>query len=605
MKALPAVTRWYQDLYAGAAAGLAIGVYFVSAPLLGGPVGMPGEAVRYLLLTGLLLAALVGAVLQRLRRRRARVHRVRTSARHAVAACALAGAAPLTGSPVVFTSLLVVASLLGGGALDLYRPEHAWHAACLAGAGTAAAATALWARSPHVACTLMCAFAALLLLPACRGATADGAAQYIAPLRGSTSAVGAAVFGALFASSSLVVFRWELLGPSGIRPLAYATLLAAALTSGLAGVARRRPAPPTDGRTLLLAAGLTAAVAAVAAAGHPWQLSLALAAVLTCGAGAAVRSESADVHPGEDTRSGRGPVALLFGGAAAMTAIVLSGRLLGGPDTLTAVGLAPVAAALIPLTRHRRGQRTKPDEHDDPGGRHVVVTARGLATRRTGGAPVRHLDFTLAAGEVTYLTDVLPGRRAGAVLAVLAGLRKADKGTWRLRGHDVSRVSVQARWDLRLSAFVDPADATRPGVLRRRHPAGSVSDAVAAATAHVGLARTKELTVAALRAFPFLSAKGPAPCGELDPDERALLGLAQTLIGQPALLLLDLTGPGCEQLATDPAVTAVLDHIAERGTTVLVAVPAAQAVPELRHIVLPAPGSSRTARSRRNRRALP
>ncbi len=607
MKAFPTVTRRHQDVYAAAAAGLAIGVYFVSAPLLGGPVGMPGEAVRYLLLTGLLLAALVGAVLQRLRRRRrqASAHRLTTSARQAVAACALAGAAPLTGSPMVFSSLLVVASVLGGGALDLYRPEHSWHAACLAGLWTAAAATALWAQSPHVACTLMCALAALLLLPACRGAAADRVARRVAPVRGSTSAVGAAVFGALFAASSLVVFRWELLGPSGIRPLAYASLLAAGLTSGLALVARRRPAPHTDGRTLLLAAGLTAAVAAVAAAGHPWQLSLALAAVLTSGAGAAVRSESAGVHAGKDTRSGRGPVALLFGGAASMTAIVLSGRLLGGPDTLTAVGLAPVAAALISLTRHRRGQRTKPDEHDDPGARHVVVSARGLATRRPGAAPVRRLDLTLGPGEVTYLTDVLPGRRAGAVLAVLAGLRKADKGTWRLRGHDVSLVSVQARWDLRLSAFVDPADATRPGVLHRRHPASSVSDAVAAATAHVGLAQRKELTAAALRAFPFLAAKGPDPCRGLDPDERALLGLAQTLIAQPTLLLLDLTGPGCEQLATDPAVTAVLDHIAERGTTVLVAAPASPAVTEVRHIALPAHGSSRTARLRRNRRALP
>lgn len=605
MKAFPTVTRWYRDVYAGAAAGLAIGVYFVSAPLLGGPVGMPGEAVRYLLLTGLLLAALVGAVLQRRRRRQASPHRPRASARQAVAACALAGAAPLTGSPMLLASLLVLASVLGGGALDLYRPERAWHAACLAGAGTAAAATALLAQSPHVGCTLMCALAALLLLPACRSAAADSVARRVAPVRGSASAVGAAVFGALFAASSLVVFRWELLGPSGIRPLAYAMLLAAALTSGLALAARRRPPSDTGGRTLLLAAGLTAAVAAVAAAAHPWQLTLALAAVLTCGADAAVRSESSGAHAGDATQSVRDPVAPLFGGAAAMTAIVLSGRLLGGPDTLTVVGLAPAAAALISLARHRRGQHAKPDERHDPGALRLVVTAHGLATRQAETAPVRHLDLTLALGEIAYLTDVLPGRRAGAVLAVLAGLRKAAKGTWLLRGHDISRVSVQARWDLRLSAFIDPADVTRPGVLHRGHPARSVSDAVAAATAHVGLAQTEELTAAALRAFPFLAAKGPTPCRGLDPDERALLGLAQTLMAQPALLLLDLTGPGCEQLATDPAVTTVLGHIAERGTTVLVAVPASQAVTEVRHIALPVPGSSRTARLRRNRRALP
>ncbi|MCX5410206.1 hypothetical protein OHA37_00290 [Streptomyces sp. NBC_00335] len=595
MMGFPTVTRPRPDLYAGAAAGLALGVYVTSAPLLGGPVGMPGEAVRYLLFTGTLLAAGTGAVFRR--RGRARPYGARWSARWAVAACVLAAAAPLTGSPMVFASLLVVAAGLAGGALGLYRPNHAWHAACLAGAGAAGAGAARSAQSPHVACALMCALAALLLIPACRPAAPDDAGQS-PPLRGPAGAVGAAVFGSLFAVSSLVVFRWELLGAAGVRPLAHAALLAAALTSALAVAGRRGPAGGTALRTLLLPAGLTAAVTACASAARPGQLTLALAAVLTCGAAAAVGGRA------PVTRSAGLPIASLLGGAAAMTAIAFSGRLLGGPDTLTAIGMAPVMAALLPWVRRGRRRGAAPDEDDRRSERHAL-TARGLVVRGAGRAPVRGLDLALPPGAITYLTDALPGRRAGSVLAVLAGVRKADGGTWRLRGHDVSRVGPEARWDLGLSAFVDPADATRPGALPPGHPAGSVTDAVAAATGRLGHERAAELTAAAHAAFPFLLAKGPASCASLGTDERCLLGLAQTFMTQPAVLLLDLTGAGCEQLATDPAVTAVLGHITDRGTAVLVAAPASQPVPGQRTIVLRVPAGSGTTFLRRNRKASP
>ncbi|MFG2972467.1 hypothetical protein ACGFYY_05615 [Streptomyces sp. NPDC048331] len=113
------------------------------------------------------------------------------------------------------------------------------------------------------------------------------------------------------------------------------------------------------------------------------------------------------------------------------------------------------------------------------------------------------------------------------------------------------------------------------------------------------------MTAGALEAFPFLGAKGADVCARLSPEERCVLGLAQTLIAQPALLLLDLTGPGCGPLAADPAVTAVLRHIADRGTAVLVAVPAGQAVPGPRPLVLPAPGGSRAALLRRTGKAKP
>ncbi|MFF3214367.1 hypothetical protein ACFYYB_27355 [Streptomyces sp. NPDC002886] len=603
MTAFRTLTRPRTDLHVGLAAGLATGGYFASAPLLGGPVGMPGEAVRYLLPTGVLLAAIVGAVLPW--RGRARLRASRISARYATAACVLAGIAPLTGSPVVFASLLVVASGLGGGALGLYRPGHSWHAAFLTGAGAAATVTALFVQRPHLGCSLMCTFAALLLLPACRGTGPDGIAACAPVLRAPAMAVGAAVFGSLFAAPSLVVFRWELLGASGVRPLAYAALLAAALTSGLWAAAGRGPA--ADARVLppLFAAGLTAAVVACASAARPWQLTLALAAVLTCGAAATSCTGSAGMRTGEHTRATRYPAALLFGGALAMTAIAFSGRLLGGPDTLAALGAAPAVVALVQRTRLRRGQDTKPYEDHGAGADNLVLTARALGVQRSGAPPVRRFDLALPPAEVAYLTDALPGRRAAAVLEVFAGLRKATGGSWQLRGHDISRMSTEARWNLRLSVFVDPADATRWGALHRGHPAARLTEAVAAAIARTGSSQKTELAAAAVAAFPFLAAKGPGTLRDLDVGERCLLGLAQTLMVEPALLLLDLTGPGCEQLADDPAVTAVLRHITGRGTAVLVAVPATHSSPVPRRVVLPAPGGSRAPLLRRTRRNMP
>ncbi|MGW1771431.1 hypothetical protein [Streptomyces sp. NPDC002104] len=603
MMAFLTLNRPRTDLYVGLAAGLAIGVYFASAPLLGGPVGMPGEAVRSMLPTGVLLAAIVGALLQL--RGRARLRASRISARYAVAACALAGIAPLTGSPMVFASLLVVASGLGGGALGLYRPDHAWHAAFLTGAGAAGTVTALFVQSPHLGCSLMCTLAALLLLPACRGTRPVGIAGYAPVLRAHAMAVGVAVFGALFAAPSLVVFRWELLGASGVRPLAYAALLAAGLTSGLWAAARRGPTANARVLTPLFAAGLTAAVAACASAARPWQLTLALATALTCGAAAAACTGSAGMQTGEHTRATLNPAALLFGGALAMTAIAFSSRLLGGPDALTAMGATPAVAALAQRARLRRGQNIRPNKEHGAGADNLLLTARALSVQMSGAPPVRRFDLALPPAEVTYLTDPLPGRRAAGILEVFAGLRKATSGSWQLRGHDISRMSVEARWDLRLSVFVDPADATRWGALQRGHPAACVSEAVAAAIARTGSSQEAELTAAALAAFPFLAAKGSGTRRDLDIGERCLLGLAQTLMVQPALLLLDLTGPGCEQLADDPAITAVLRHITGRGTAVLVAVPVTHTIPVPRRVMLPAPGGSRTPLLRRNRRYTP
>ncbi|MFD3869462.1 hypothetical protein [Streptomyces sp. NPDC058623] len=593
------------EVLVGAAGGLVVGAYVASAPLLGGRLGMPGEAVRYLLITGLLLAASVGGLAGR--RRTAGQKSPAAAARWLLSACVLCGAAAAFPSPVVFSALLMVAALVSGAGLSRYRPSHAWHAAFLTGFAAAAAVTALLATTPYIACAASAALAALLLVPLCARSTGDSASDLVADTgsAGVAAVVGAAVMGTVFAAHGLVVFRWELLGARAVWPLAYAFGLAAPVVWVLALADRRRP-PARPGYSAVLLAGLTAAVGGCAAAGRPWQLTVALSAVLVCSS-AAITASTGQARRGRPARAEAYVVAALAGGAASATAVALSPRLLGGSDTLTAIGLAPGLPAVLTLLSRGPARATVPDVPAQPGGQSAEypVTARRLGVTERGSPPVRNLELALPRGRIVYLTDQLGGRRAGAVLSVLEGSRRPDRGRWLLHGHDVSRVDPRARWDLRLSVFADPADPTRLGALPRAHPAASVGEALTAAAARLSPDRSAVGTEAAYAAFPFLTARGESTPQRLDPAERCVLALVQTLIAQPALLLLDLTGPGCDRLATDPAVTALLGHIRDQGTAVLVSAPAS-AVPQAVHeIALPTSGGARTIVPRRNRRAQP
>ncbi|MFD3326629.1 hypothetical protein [Streptomyces sp. NPDC058701] len=333
---------------------------------------------------------------------------------------------------------------------------------------------------------------------------------------------------------------------------------------------------------------------------------MALAAVLVC-ASAATTAGTGQAPPVRPARAAAYVVAALTGGAVAATLVVLSPRLLGGSDTLTAIGLAPALAALFTLLRRGPARGEVPDAPERPGGESAEypVTAHRLGVTEPGGPPVRNLELALPRGSIVYLTDRRAGRRAGAVLSVLAGSRRADRGGWLLHGHDVSRVDPRARWDLRLSVYADPADPSRLGALPRAHPATSVAEAVTAAAARLAPDRSAAGTEAAHEAFPFLKARGASAAQRLDPAERCVLALVQTLIAQPALLLLDLTGPGCGPLATDPAVTALLGHIRDQGTAVLVSAPDSAVPPAVHEISLPSSGSARTVIPRRSRKAQP
>ncbi|MFD9465451.1 hypothetical protein, partial [Streptomyces sp. NPDC060027] len=159
----PSRAPWADDVLSGAAAGLLPGGLVLGAPLLGAVVGMPGAAVRYVLLTAALLCVLGAAVARRLLRRRPVTPR--TAARCALLACLLNAAAGLWPSVPVYCAAVLGGALLGAPGLRLFRATPAWCASGLAGLGAAGAVTGWLAEHPGAALAVCGAAGATLLTP--------------------------------------------------------------------------------------------------------------------------------------------------------------------------------------------------------------------------------------------------------------------------------------------------------------------------------------------------------------------------------------------------------------------------------------------------------
>jgi ABC-type branched-subunit amino acid transport system ATPase component len=157
----PSRERWADDVRTGAAAGLLPGALVLDAPLLGAVVGMPGAAVRYVLLTAALLYGLGAGVTRGLRRRRPVTPR--TAARCALLACLLVAVAGLWPSVPVYCGTVLAGALVGAPGLCLFRATPAWCVGGLAGLGAAGGLTG-WAAE-HAGMTLtVCGVAGAVLL---------------------------------------------------------------------------------------------------------------------------------------------------------------------------------------------------------------------------------------------------------------------------------------------------------------------------------------------------------------------------------------------------------------------------------------------------------
>ncbi|UGY91923.1 hypothetical protein [Streptomyces gobiensis] len=596
----PIRSRHAVDALTGAATGLVPGALVVGAPLLSGVVGMPGSAIRYVLLSAALLSGLTAAVAAR-RRRRAVSLSATAAARCAAAACLLTAAAGLWPSVAVFCTAVLAAAVIGAPALSRHRGTTPWYAGALAGLGAAGAVTGALPDRPGTALAVCGCAGAALLIPAAVGGDGRTAPEEGVVLvtgaapgtRGLSASVGAGTTAAFFAAQDLYVFRWELLGGS----LATSTAVAAGAAVGLFTVgaaAASSSRAPSPARLPLLLLALGAAVTACAAAATAWQLTLALAGVLAVAAGCA-RLLCAGPVPGiPPEQHARWAVVGAVAGAGIWES---AGRLVTAGDALVLAALWPVGAAVAwTVHAHRRARVTS----SVPDGE-AALAAADLTVRQGRRPGVKRLCLTLAPGEVVVLYDAGPGRRAGAVLRALAGIARPGGGRYTVHGHDIRRTGPAARWRLGLSAFLDPDDATTKGALPHVTSAESVGAALRAATAAYGDAgRAGEPTAAVAEAFPAPAVLTGAPLHALEPAERCVLGLAQTLIAGPRLLLLDLTAPAAAPLAHNPRIADVVRRVSAQGTAVLVAAPGP--APALPGRVVDLPGPAR--RVRHDRTAL-
>ena len=186
-------------------------------------------------------------------------------------------------------------------------------------------------------------------------------------------------------------------------------------------------------------------------------------------------------------------------------------------------------------------------------GLHAVVAGYGA------GEVLRGVDLEVAPGTVTCLIGP-NGAGKSTVLKTISGLLKPMSGTVSFRGEPINELSPKAR--LRLGITHVPQD-------RSLFPAMSVWDNLLLGGYSI---RDKKLLRQridnAVEAFPLCRERAHDAAGSLSGGEQKQVELARTLVGDPALILLDEPSIG---LAPKPrgAVFASIRRLAEAGRTVL------------------------------------
>jgi branched-chain amino acid transport system ATP-binding protein len=189
----------------------------------------------------------------------------------------------------------------------------------------------------------------------------------------------------------------------------------------------------------------------------------------------------------------------------------------------------------------------------------AALEARGIARSYGGLVAVDGVDLTVPAGRVTALIGP-NGAGKSTLFACLAGQLRPDRGRVLLDGHDVTRLSPDARARRglartfqRLAIFgsLTVADNVRIGAENAGRPA-DVDERVAAMLDLLGLAGVASARASAL------------PTGTL-----RLVELARALAGQPRVVLLDEPTSGLDDVQA-ARVPVALRAMANAGRAVVI-----------------------------------
>ena len=189
----------------------------------------------------------------------------------------------------------------------------------------------------------------------------------------------------------------------------------------------------------------------------------------------------------------------------------------------------------------------------------MILSLHGVVAGYGAGEVLRGVELEVEPGTVTCLIGP-NGAGKSTVLKTISGLLKPMSGTVSFRGEPINALSPKAR--LRLGITHVPQD-------RSLFPAMSVWDNLLLGGYSIRDRKLlRERIDNAVEAFPLCRERAQDAAGSLSGGEQKQVELARTLVGDPALILLDEPSIG---LAPKPrsAVFASIQRLAEAGRTVL------------------------------------
>lgn len=189
----------------------------------------------------------------------------------------------------------------------------------------------------------------------------------------------------------------------------------------------------------------------------------------------------------------------------------------------------------------------------------TMLEVRGLQAWHGNSHVLRGVDLDVAAGEIVSLLGRNGAGRSTTVKALMGELRAA--GSVRLRGEDILGMPSWAIARLGVGCVPEHRDIFPALTVRQNLLLGSKP----APAWQTGAPWTLEEI---FRLFPLLGERADVPGGALSGGEQQMLSLCRSMLGNPALLLVDEPTEGLAPQRVEQ-IGNVLQAIAARGTGVL------------------------------------